>query len=313
MVLPMPVMLTEGSVVERLRRHPEVRLDPHVAHAALLYDSAGARIMGDIWREYLAIGRQANLPMLILTPTWRATAERLARAGLAGRDVNGDAVRFLGALRREQADYAARVQVGGLMGCRGDCYLPAEALAEEQAVQYHAAQAESLARAGADLLFASTLPALCEACGMARAMAGRGVPYLLSFVVAREGALLDGTPLGEAIRRIDGIVSPPPLGYLANCIHTSIFAAALRRLEPALRPRVLGLQANTSSKTPAEFDGLPCLDTEPPDAFAQAMAALHAEFGLRILGGCCGTDGSHIRALAGRLTFRYETTVPTAP
>jgi homocysteine S-methyltransferase len=300
-------ILAEGSVVERLRRHPGLRLDPHVAHAGFLYQDNAAQVMGDIWREYLSAGRDACLPVLILTPTWRANRERLDRAGLAGRDVNGDAVRFLESLRREQGSYAGRVLIGGLLGCRGDCYLPEQALSAGDAHGFHAPQASALARAGAQVLVASTLPALSEALGLARAMAECGTPYVVSFVVTREGALLDGTPWGGAIRQIDLGVSPAPLGYLANCVHTSIFTRALRRLAPEHRHRVLGLQANTSRKTPAEFDGLPYLDSEPPSVFAEAMAALGEEFGLKILGGCCGAGGGHIQALAARLRRRPGT------
>ena len=299
-----PIILTEGSVVERLRRHPGLQLNPDVAHAGFLYDPTASCEMAGIWREYLSIGRSAGLPMLILTPTWRANPERLKRAGMGGRDVNGDAVRHLAGLRAEQGPYARRIYVGGLLGCRGDCYLPGEALAVDEAEAFHTTQIRELARAGADFLFGSTLPALSEALGMAQAMADCGLPYILSFVVTRGGTLLDGTPLGIAIRRLDGEPAPAPLGYMANCVHTSIFAAALGRLDPALRPRVLGLQANTSTKTPTEFDGLSNLDTEPPGVFAEAMQRLQEGFGLKILGGCCGTNGGHIRALAERLTPR---------
>ena len=33
------------------------------------------------------------------------------------------------------------------------------------------------------------------------------------------------------------------------------------------------------------------------------VAALHCELGLKILGGCCGTDDRHIRALAEELAI----------
>ena len=37
---------------------------------------------------------------------------------------------------------------------------------------------------------------------------------------------------------------------------------------------------------------------EDPAVFASGMCALRRQFGLRVLGGCCGTDGGHIAALA---------------
>jgi homocysteine S-methyltransferase len=104
---------------------------------------------------------------------------------------------------------------------------------------------------------------------------------------------------------IDGTVSPRPLGYLVNCVHSSALDAALAT--PAGRRaldtgRLLGLQANTSSKSPEELDGAEELEREAPEAFASGMCALRNRFGLRVLGGCCGTDAAHISALARGLT-----------
>jgi homocysteine S-methyltransferase len=287
-----PPILAEGSVVERLRRDPSVRLDPHIAHAGFIYELRAAAALERIYRGYLEIGRTRGLPMLCLTPTWRANPERLRLAGLGARDVNGDAVRFLGRIRE---GYGGAVYLGGLTGCYGDAYRPEEALAVADAAAFHRPQARALAEAGVDFLFASTLGAASEALGIARAMAPLDVPYLLSFIIGADGALLDGTPLGDAVAAIDGAVSPAPAAYMLNCVHTSVFASA------APPQRVAGLQANTSRKSPRELEGLAELETEDPQVFAEGMAELHRRFGLRILGGCCGTDERHIDALAARL------------
>jgi methionine synthase I (cobalamin-dependent) len=42
--------------------------------------------------------------------------------------------------------------------------------------------------------------------------------------------------------------------------------------------------------------------TGDPDAWASSMARLGQEAGIPVLGGCCGTDGRHLRALASLLT-----------
>jgi homocysteine S-methyltransferase len=296
--------LTEGAVVERLRRDPRLRLDPDVMHAGFVYEQQGSAALAAICREYFAVARSARLPILACSPSWRATAERVAAAGLADRDVNGDGVRFV---RRLAAESGARVAVGGLMGCRGDAYLPGEALGEAEAAEFHEAQVEALAAARPDLLFAATLPALSEARGMARAMASSGLPYVLSFVITPEGELLDGTPLTDAIASIDASVRPAPAGYFVNCVHSSVLVRALERVRPE---RLIGFQANTSRKPPAEREGLAELDTEDPDAFAAGMMELHERFGLHVLGGCCGTDARHIRALAERITGAPRPHVP---
>ena len=300
-----PVVLGEGAVIERLRRSDGIRLDEHVVNSALIYDEAGRAALEAICRQYLDIGRRYNLPLLLSTPTWRAGRDRIAAAGLAGRDLNGDNFRFLAGLRDSYGGYARQVTICGLMSCRGDAYKPAEAMTAAAAGKFHAWQAEALAAAGVDFLLAATLPALSEAVGLARAQAATGLPCLISFVARPEGTLLDGTPLHDAIATIDAAVTPRPLAYLINCTHVSIFRSALLHASnssPLVRERVIGLLANTAALTPEELDASPELVGEAPETFGREVSALHAELGMKVLGGCCGTDERHIDCLAGELS-----------
>ena len=298
-------VLAEGAVIERLRRDSTAMIDPYIANAGLIYSEAGRAALRRIYTQYLDIGKAYNLPMITLTPTWRANPERLRRAGFADTAaVNGDAVRFLMETRSSYGRYAEQIFVGGLMGCRGDAYNPAEALGEGEAATFHRPQARALVAANVDFLIVSTLPAFSEALGMARAMAETGVPYILSFVMRPTGTLLDGTPLHTAIARIDA-VTPHPSAYLANCVHPRVYAAALSRArtqDAAIAERIIGLQANTSAKSPEELDGLESLDCEAPDPFAAAMLDIRRQFGAKILGGCCGSDERHIEAIAAMVT-----------
>ncbi len=299
------VVLTEGALIERLRRDPAARLDPHVLHAGMIYDPLGRAKLAALYRQYLDIGRDFRLPMILGTPTWRANPERLQAAGFADpAAVNADGFRFVAGIRTEYGAYAEGVYVGGLVGCRGDAYQPAEALPAGEAAAFHEPQVRTLAVAGVDFLMAATLPAVCEALGIARAMAACGVPYVLSFVVRPTGTLLDDTPLAEAVAQIDAAARPPPLAYAVNCVHPRVFAQALlaaMRTSPDVKDRVLGLQANTSALSPQELDHLGQLDSAEPEPFAQAMLDVHEQLGTRILGGCCGTDDRHIRCLAQRI------------
>lgn len=298
-----PLILTEGAVIERLRRDPAVRLDPHVMHAGLLYEPAGRQRLTALYREYLEIAQAHDRPLLLGTPTWRASPERLERAGLGGRPVHRDAALLLRELRAATGAYAERVLIGGLLGCRGDAYRPDGALPADAAAAHHARQTCLLAESAVDFLWAATLPARSEALGLARALAATGRPYVLSFVVRSTGACLDGNPLDAVIREIDNAVSPAPIAYLGNCVHPAVFGAALaamRARDAGAAGRVIGLQANTSALDPEELDGRPELDAMAPAAWADALLALHRERGIRVLGGCCGTDARHIAALAAR-------------
>jgi homocysteine S-methyltransferase len=94
------------------------------------------------------------------------------------------------------------------------------------------------------------------------------------------------------------------MAYLVNCTHVSIFRSAiLNEINSSsfVRTRIVGLLANTAALNPEELDNSAELLEEEPDAFAQSVACLNEDLGMKILGGCCGTDHRHIRHLAKRL------------
>ncbi|MCP5053759.1 MAG: homocysteine S-methyltransferase family protein [bacterium] len=298
----MHFIITEGSVIERLRRDPATELNPHILHAGFVHHHQGETALAKLYREYLNIGRTYNLPMMIYTATWRANIERLELAGYdKNTDVNGDCFRFASGIREQYGDYAWKVFIGGLIGCKGDAYKPEESLSTKEAMAFHRYQIDALAKSGVDFLIGQTLPAIDEAVGIARTMAKTNVPYVLSFIIGANGCLLDGTPLPEAIARVDKDAKPNPCCYTVNCVHPSIFEAAITAQHlksDTLTDRLIGLQANTSSKSPGQLESLPFLDSEEPETFARSMMALHRKFGMRLLGGCCGTDNRHIKMIA---------------
>jgi len=300
-------ILGEGAVIERLRRNSEIDLDPHIVNSAFIYDKDKGAALSQIYRQYLDIGLKYNLPLLLSTPTWRASRERIKEAGYEKSDVNGDNFRFFDGMRKSCGKYANKIVICGLLSCRGDAYNPSEALAPNEAHKFHSWQANRLAEAGVDFLLAATLPALSEATGLATALAATEKPYMISFVLRAEGTLLDGTPLKDAISIIDTDVRPKPIAYMANCTHASKFRTAVMHATHSsltVRKRVAGLLANTAALEPEELNDSEELVEEDPQTFGQSMASLHRELGMKILGGCCGTDDRHIDNLAKRLVPR---------
>jgi homocysteine S-methyltransferase len=294
-------MLAEGSVYERLRRHTSIQFDPYLAHATLIYTPAYAHLLEAVHREYWNVARSHRLPILALTDTWRANLERLKRSIYLDRDVNQDNVRFLKTLRASYGAFGKQIFIGGDIGPRGDAYKPHEALSRIAAERFHTYQIEALAEAEPDFLFAATLPAFSEAHGIAHAMAHTRLPYILSFVIRPSGTLLDGIPLRTAIELIDATVQPAPLGYSINCVHPSVLAEALvagQIAGTALLARLVNFQANTSALSPEQLDNSPHLHEENPHTFATTMADVGTQFGIPILGGCCGTDTRHIEQMA---------------
>jgi methionine synthase I (cobalamin-dependent) len=139
---------------------------------------------------------------------------------------------------------------------------------------------------------------------VARAMAATGLPYVVSFVLGRDGRVFDGTSLREAIGRIDAATSPIPLFYSISCVHPSVVSRALRDevgTSGLVGRRLPEFKANASPLSTQDLVRLDHLEGDDPERFAAEMWEIHEDFGLPVLGGCCGTDDRHMRALAARM------------
>lgn len=205
-----------------------------------------------------------------------------------------------------QKESKTEMYAGGLMGCKGNAYTGEGALKEEKAYRFHQWQATQFREASADFLYAAIMPTLPEAAGMARAMAETGLPYLVSFTIQKDGKLIDGTSIHDAIAYIDGAAPVKPVCYMTNCVHPSIAYQALSKpfnQTGLVRERFLGIQANTSPLSYAELDGSRDLKCSDPEPFAEDMLSLRRVSNVKIFGGCCGTDGQHMEAVGKRLCF----------
>lgn len=297
------IAIAEGAVLERIRRDPAIVLDPHILNGGLVYDPAARALLAEIHSGYARSARTAGLPILTLTDTWRCSRSAIEASRFKGFPVNEDNARFLRELRAGLGE-GSPIFLGGTVGPSGDAYQPADSLDRLRARAFHRAQVLALASSGIDFLFLATAPAVDEALGVADVMAETGLPYIVSFVIRRTGVVLDGTPLGHAIARIDREAARPPAGYAVNCVHARVLETALEKVaadHPDVVRRLLTFQANTGDLEVEDLDGSAELITEPPDTFVDGLERLRTRFGLRILGGCCGTDGGHIAALARRL------------
>ncbi len=307
-----PFLLMEGALGERLKREFQIVFDGDVAMAGLVYQDRGRQALRRLWGEYAAIAGKYALPFMATTPTRRANRERVARSRF-GDTIIEDNVRLL---RSVASRVRVPVYVGGLMGCRGDAYAATDVLSASEAELFHAWQAEAFGRAGADFLFAGIMPALPEAVGMAQAMARIGLPYILSFMIRESGELPDGTTIHEAISHIDDAVGCPPLCYMTNCVHPDVARRALARdcnRTETVRRRFCGIQANASSLPPEALDASAVLHGSDSTALAEAVARLAAFMPLKIAGGCCGTDGTHIEEMVKRLCGRGQAGPPDGP
>lgn len=293
-----PLILSECAISERLRRDKEVELHPSLFLTPLIYNKKGRLKLKAIYREYRDIAAKAHLPILLCAPTWRVDRERLDAAGY-DQALLFDAVNFMQELRDEWHQPNSPVLLGALLAPKNDCYSPSEALSANEAYSYHSWQINRLVAAGVDCLIAQTIPATSEALGIAKAVSTTDTPCIISFVINRKAHVLDGTTLSNAIDHIDRQTEKPPLGYMVNCVYPTFLCAENQDKE--LFRRLIGIQANSSSLDHSQLEGSTLLHQDDLSHWGEQMLLLNNRFGMKILGGCCGTDDTYLQYLVDHM------------
>jgi S-methylmethionine-dependent homocysteine/selenocysteine methylase len=291
------LVLMEAAIVERLRRSSDIELHNELLNAPLIYEQNGKKALGKLYQEYVDIAFESSVPILLFTPTWRANQSRVKNANIS-QAINIDAVHFMQEFRNSQTNHKNEIKIGGLIGCKNDCYKPNEGLSASEAQAFHSWQIEQLVLGGVDYLIAETLPNVNEALGIAKAMETTGIPYIISFVLSRDGRILDGTNIIDAIEIIDSRTVNKPLGYLFNCSFPAFICPD--KQPKKLFKRLIGCQANASSMDHCDLDGAAQLEAETVSEWGSLMLKLNYEYVMKILGGCCGTNGEHLRYISGK-------------
>lgn len=287
--------LTDGGLETDLIFSQGIDL-PDFAAFPLLGTPQGKAALARYFTVFLSLARGHGAGFVLDTPTWRAGqvwGERLGLDHDAVTRVNADAVRFARGLRDQWADLP--VVINGVVGPSGDGYRAAAELSAWHARMAHTVQVEALARAGADMVTATTMTHAAEAIGIAGAAAAAGLPCVVSFTVETDGRLPSGQPLEDAIYDLEELETPP-LWYMVNCAHPDHFGTLFDPAQDWVQ-RIGGIRANASRLSHAELDQSTELDDGDPQEFGALYADLAARLPrLRVIGGCCGTDHRHVGA-----------------
>jgi S-methylmethionine-dependent homocysteine/selenocysteine methylase len=280
---------------------------PQFASFPLLSQPEGRAALRAYFEGFLGVAEALGAGFILDTLTWRASAGWAGPLNMSAEDIdeaNRQAVAFARELRdRRPAPAAGRVLINGILGPHGDAYAPDRKLSADEAQAYHSRQIAVLAGAGVDLVSAMTISSTGESIGITRAARAADVPVVLSFTVETDGRLITGQPLDEAIAETDAATGAYPAFYGVNCAHPDHFAPALTGEALA---RVGLIRANASRQSHAELDEASELDDGDPEELGRAYAVLRARLpGLRVLGGCCGTDLRHVAAIGNHVIHRH--------
>lgn len=267
---------------------------PLFASFPLVMDDEGRARLDRYFAGYADAAARLGMGFGLDTVTWRASHGWGAQMGIdaAGMEaVNRAAV----ALARDfRGRRGGRFVVNGLIGSMGDGYV-AGTMTAAAAEAYHAPQIRALAAAGAEMGTVMTMTTAAEAIGVTRAAGAARLPFVTGLTLETDGRLPSGETLAEAIAAVDTATDGWPMWYLINCAHPDHFRHILRG---DWTHRIGAVRANASRLSHAELDACTTLDAGDPAEFGRLCADLRTLLpGLRVLGGCCGTDLRHIAAV----------------
>lgn len=306
-----PIFMLQGSVGERIKRTFTHRNPPKpLGLAGLYYSEDGHRGLDAVFHDYTQIAQTYNLPMILHPYGKIVSREQIKGTYYEDRDISADNFNHCRSIVDGYPAIREKMFIGTTLGFSGDPYLPETGLPEEEAYAFHLRLTSALEHSILDHARTGLTPTLPEAAGAARALSETTLPYFVSFLVRKDGKLLDGTWLHDAIAYIDSRTEQrPPLFYQVNCVHPRNMIKCLdqtpNRTE-LVRTRFCGLEGNGSDLSPEELDDSPVVYTSPADEWAEDMMRLYQEYGLKILGGCCGTDHDHMDQLARRVRAVYD-------
>ncbi|MBA2586079.1 MAG: bifunctional homocysteine S-methyltransferase/methylenetetrahydrofolate reductase [Chthoniobacterales bacterium] len=245
--------------------------------------SEAARIQ-EIHEEYIRAGAR-----VIETNTFGGNAVRLERFGFEARveEINRAAARIA-----RNAASGKNICVAGSIGPLGITADEAAARGIDRAACF-GAQIAALAEGGVDVLFFETFMDFDEMeIALRRKSELTDIPAIASFACAAEGRLASGVLIGEAFARAQEL-GAAIVG--ANCMNGP--HAMVQLLERVPAGFITAAYANAGY--PKYHEGRFIYYTAP-DYFAGAAREMVAQ-GARLIGGCCGTNPKHIRALAAAL------------
>ena len=232
-------------------------------------------------RAYAEAGSQ-----VVLTNTFRANA--VAMHGSSEADL--DAINRAGVALSRRA--AGQALVFASIGPTGKILLSGE-ISAEQASAAFAAQAASLAAAGADALLIETMSDIEEARLAVTAAKSTGLPVLASFAFDsgknKDRTMMGATPEAVAAAMVE--TGADAVG--ANCgVGVEQAVPICRRLRAAC-DLPLWIKPNAGLPT---IEGRSLRYNTSAEFFASHYAALR-DAGAAFLGGCCGSTPDFIRAL----------------
>lgn len=305
---PSSLFITEGGTETTLYYLTSFPLRDFCGFEILLTDDPSySNWVYDNYSEFCDNACKHGLNVQLDLLTWRMSPHWIKKLGYDDvettmRNITKRGMEVIGKLRQkyEAGDKKIKVVAGGEVGPRWDAYTVEKTMTVEESWRYHRVGIKFLVEGGVDVIMALTMTTGFEAAGIARACSEYGSSVVVSFTIELNGRLPDGESIREAIEKVEQFGTwkgkSPVLFYMLNCAHWELVGALLqegRKQGETWVDKIKGLRANSSRKSHEELEAMTALDIGDPKEWGLGMSALRADFGLRVLGGCCGTHSAH--------------------
>ena len=237
-------------------------------------------VIAAVHRDYAAAGATVHTANTFRTKR-RSVGhdwDRLARAAVC--------------IARDSVPAAHRI--AGSIAPLEDCYRP-DLSPGSSSLAAHRELAEVLVDAGCDLLLCETHCHVDEAVAAVTASVSFGIETWAALTAGPQGNLMSPVEMGEAAKRV---VQAGANAILVNCTAASLTLPYVQALAHAGLGVALGAYANAGSVD--EPIGWQSRSESSGRSYAR-LASSWVSAGATLVGGCCGTGPTHIKALAALL------------
>jgi len=244
-----------------------------------------------IHRENIEAGAQ-----VITTNTFRTTPYALHQAGLSGVDAHTRARALtLLAIRlawKTVKESGKDIKIAAAIAPLADCWEPQEFPGNIISRPWHDAQLDNLAHHSTDILLLETMNSAREAKGLTELALRYDKPVWVSFALNGEGNIYNGDEIVPTAKFLEkkGVSA---IGV--NCSNLEVSKMALAELREAISVPLLAYP-NVELEQPAGKKKKKNNKVKPADFVSWSEEV--KEMGVEFIGACCGSDHTHIKALA---------------
>jgi homocysteine S-methyltransferase len=240
-------------------------------------------IVSEVHRDYVNAGAD-----VIETNTFGANRYKLGPHGLETKvhEVNLQGAQIAKKVAGETA------LVAGSVGPLGVQIEPLGKLSYDEAKEAFKEQIQGLLAGGVDLIILETFSLVAELEQAIRAVKelDSEIPLIVQVTINDDGNLLSGAPLESFVKGVAGY-TPDAIGL--NCsVGPKTMLDALEQLKPLTN---LPLSVQPNAGLPQNIGGRNIYMTSPE--YIAEYAKRFIQTGATIIGGCCGTNPNHIKAI----------------